>query len=76
MRFTCETCDQDATGTWRIYDGRPTICCDGCNPANKPAAEIPVGLSYIRWFPLPKDVSEEFLLAFVSPEILAKAYAS
>ena len=74
MRLTCETegCGETATGTWRVYGGKPTICCDGCNPAGRP--EIPAGLSYIRWFPMPKDVPEDWLLDFVSPEVLAKEY--
>jgi hypothetical protein len=77
MRLDCETagCAETATGTWRVYGGRPTICCDDCNPANKPAADIPVGLSYVRWFPMPKDVTEDWLLEYVSPEVLARAYA-
>jgi hypothetical protein len=77
VRLTCETegCEQTATGTWRVYDGRPTICCDDCNPAGRPAAEIPVGLSYIRWFPMPKEAPEDWLLQFVAPEVLAREYA-
>ena len=77
MRFTCETCPETATGSWGVNTGRPTICCDDCNPSAKSgaASDLPVGFWYIRWFPLPRDVSEDFLLAYVAPEILAEAYA-
>ena len=77
MRLTCETCDADATGTWRVNGGRPTICCDDCNPSSqsRSAGSLPSGFSYIRWFPLPKDISEDWLLDFVAPEVLAEAYA-
>ena len=77
MRFDCETggCGQNGTGSWAVSTGRPTVCCDDCNPANGKAADLPAGFWYIRWFPLPKDVTEDFLLAYVSPEVLARAYA-
>ena len=77
MRLDCETCGcgQTATGTWRVYGGRPTICCDDCNPANGKAEDLPLGFTYIRWFPMPKDVPEDWLLEYVSPEVLARAYA-
>jgi len=75
VRFPCETCDADATGSWAVSAGRPTTCCDDCNPAAGPASELSVGFWYIRWFPLPKDVSEEFLLAYIAPEVLAETYA-
>jgi len=75
VRFTCETCPETATGTWRVSGGRPTVCCDACNPANGPASELPVGFTYIRWFPLPRDVTEDMLRDFVAPEVLAEAYA-
>jgi hypothetical protein len=76
VRFTCESegCRETATGTWRIYGGRPTICCDEHNPANGPAPGIPLGLSYIRWFPMPKDVTEDWLLEYVAPEVIAREY--
>jgi hypothetical protein len=79
MRLDCETegCKETATGTWRVYDGKPVICCDEHNPAAETgsAPGLPVGFTYIRWFPMPKDVPEDWLLQYVSPEVLAKAYA-
>ena len=76
MRFTCETggCGQTATGTWRVMGGRPTVCCDDCNPSAKTGADLPAGFTYVRWFPLPDDVYPDLLLEYVSPEVLAAEY--
>lgn len=73
MRLTCETegCGQTATGTWKIGAGRPTVCCDDCNPSAKP--DLPVGFTYIRWFPLP-ETPPDWLLDYVTPEVLAREY--
>jgi hypothetical protein len=74
VRITCETCDQAGTGSWRVLSGRPTVCCDGCNPSAAPGAELPLGFSYVRWFPLPGDITPDLLLEYVTPEVLAREY--
>ena len=71
MRFTCETCPATGTGSWKIGAGRPTVCCDDCNPAN--GTDLPAGFSYVRWFPMP-DVSQDILLEYVSADMIAREY--